>query len=238
MNDEGESSIAAVAQRIHERANQVASERASVQVHKAELAELQALLQQEQAKTNATRRTMLSTVRERHGVEMELFQIQDLLQERLDKLQEYEQETDQLQQEQARVSDEWEEETLQDYVEQHLQREFYKRSVQGRIQQRQECIQERNDKLHQLQQEQASFQRETNIMAQETKRLEAKIVEMDSGEEKQDEQVAALSMQIQATIQKRSALRKTLREAQEACQKANREMREWEQKRLDLSNRY
>jgi hypothetical protein len=133
---------------------------------------------------------------------MELFQIQDLLQERLDKLQEYEQETDQLQQEQARVSDEWEEETLQDYVEQHLQREFYKRSVQGRIQQRQECIQERNDKLQQLQQEQASFQRETNIMAQETKRLEAKIVEMDSGEEKQDEQVAALSMQIQATIQK------------------------------------
>jgi hypothetical protein len=133
---------------------------------------------------------------------MELFQIQDLLQERLDKLQEYEQETDQLQQEQARVSDEWEEETLQDYVEQHLQREFYKRSVQGRIQQRQDCIQERNDKLHQLQREQASFQRETNIMAQETKRLEAKIVEMDSGEEKQDEQVAALSMQIQATIQK------------------------------------
>jgi len=237
MNDEGENSIAAVAQRIQERANQVASERASVQVHKAELAELQALLQQEQAETYATRRTMLSTVRERHGVEMELFQIQDLLQERLDRLQEYEQETYQVQQEQAQVSDEWEE-TLQDYVEQYMQRELYKRSVQGRIQQRQECIQERNDKLHQLQREQASFQRETKITVQETKRLEAKIVEMDSGEEKRDEQVAALSMQIQATIQKRSALRKTLRDAQEACQKANREMREWEQKRLDLSNRY
>jgi chromosome segregation ATPase len=144
---------------------------------------------------------MLSTVRERHGVEMELFQIQDLLQERLDKLQEYEQETYQVQQEQAQVSDEWEE-TLQDYVEQYMQRELYKRSVQGRIQQRQECIQERSDKLHQLQREQASFQQETKIIVQETKRLEAKIVEMDSGEEKRDEQVAALSMQIQATIQK------------------------------------
>lgn len=36
----------------------------------------------------------------------------------------------------------------------------------------------------------------------------------------------------------RSSLRRTMRDSRVACQKANEEMKQWEQKRLDAVNRY
>lgn len=268
----GENSIAAVAARIQERATEVASERAAVELAKAELAQLQNILQQEEKKTGAVRRTMLSTVRERHGVEMELYKVCDLQEERLSKLDDYQRETNDAKEEMMQVHEDWEDTVDDLYVEHNLQRELYKRCVNGRIKRREECIKERDQKLRQLEQETKSFEEETKHMTEETRQLEENIVDMDSREEKEDEEVTALSMQIRATIQKvsgeiwyhvwcvmgwlcvpycmpvshvstvlfgqRTSLRRTLRDAEEACQNANREMKEWEQKRLDIVNRY
>jgi len=268
QDDGGENSIAAVAARIQERANEVASERAAVELAKAQLQELQTLLKNERKMNDTIRRIMLSTVRSRHGVEMELCKIRDEQEERLFNVEQYQRETQEAVEEMEQVHDVWEDTVRDVYVEHDLQRELYRRSVHGRIKRREQHMKERDQKLHQLAQETKIFEEETKRMEEETKQLEKNIIDLDSREEKEDEQVAALAMQIRATIAKvrnvlscidgnkymycavshvclnhyvsrqRTSLRRYVRDAEEALQKANREMKKWEQKRQDYLNRY
>ena len=275
MNDQdsgSENSIAAVAARIQERAHEVASERANVELAKAELKHFQILLEQESKKHNHVRRTMLSTVRSRHGVEMELWKLRDEQEDYVHQLEEYKRETQQAKEELAQVHASWEDTVRDVYVEHDLHRELYRRCVQDQIQQRKECIRQREQRLVRLAQETKAFQQETKQMMEEAKQLEQNIVEMDSREAKEDEEIAALSMQIRSTISKvsecdehcrvqwipctllcsylsdvyltrflsrqRSSLRRKVRDAEEARQKANAEMTMWEQKRMDVVNRY
>lgn len=205
MNEQqggGENSIAVVAARIQERANEVASERAAVELAKAELAQLEQVLKEESKQTARVRRTMLSTVRSRHGVEMELLQICDQQEERLCKLEENQRETEQVKEEITKVHDEWEGAVKDLYVGHELQRELYRRSVSGRIKRREELVKEREERLRQIERETRAFEEETKRMMEETKRLEKSALEADSREQKEDEEMDALAMQIQATIQK------------------------------------
>jgi chromosome segregation ATPase len=204
MNEQqgGENSIAVVAARIQERANEAASERAAIELAKAELAELEQVLKEESKQTTRVRRTMLETVRLRHGVEMELLQIRNQQEERLSKLEENQRETEQVKEEITKVHDEWEGAVKDLYVEHELQRELYRRSVSGRIKRREELVKEREERLRQVERETRAFEEETQRMVEETKRLEKSALEADSREQKEDEEMDALAMQIQATIQK------------------------------------
>ena len=205
MNDDnkgGENSIEIVATRIKERALELASERARVELAKAELSELQQLLDEETKTNGAIRRTMLSTVRSRHGVEMELWKVRDQQEERFAKLGEYQRETDEANAEMAELRTAWGDAVRDLYVEHDLQRELYRRSVEGGIKRREQRIKERDQRLLQLVDETKVFQEETKRMVEETKKLEKNILDMDNREGKEDEEVAALSMNIRNTIAK------------------------------------
>lgn len=205
MENDSESSIVVVAARIQERAREVASELTAVELAKAELDQLRAMLEEEKKQTNAVRRTMLSTVRTRHDVELELSQIQSQQEEFVANLEQNDYETQQAKKEMKHVHDEWENTVKNVYVEHDLQRELYKRSVQSRIQQRQDLVKQRDDHLRQVQQETRAFQRETKRMVEQTHQMEQNIVEMDGRIGKDDDAMDALHRQIQAARKKVSA---------------------------------
>lgn len=202
MDNDGENSIAVVAARIQERAREVASELAAVELAKSELQQLQTMLEKETKETNAVRHGMLSTVRERHGVELELFQIQSQQEECLANLQQYKRETQQAKEEMNQVHDEWESTVKNVYVQHDLQRQLYKRSVSSRIQQRQDFLKQQDRRLRKVQQETLAFQQEMKQMVEQTEQLEQNIVEMDGRIGKDDDEMDALHRQIQAARKK------------------------------------
>jgi hypothetical protein len=81
-------SIGAVAARIQERALQLQAERATLAAAQAELQDLEAVLYEEDKQNATVRRNMLITVRERHGVELELIKVHEQRQELLVHVQE------------------------------------------------------------------------------------------------------------------------------------------------------
>lgn len=203
MDDEGgDNGIYAVADRIQSRAVELAKERALVELAKSELEQLQRVLDEETRKNGAVRRSMLSTVRSRHGVELELWKIREQHEALLSKLDEYQRETDEAKDQVSELQEVWEKDVRELYVDHDLELELYKRSVQGRIRRRERRIEERERRLRQLEQESKAFEDEAKLMSDQMKQLEQKILETDDREAAEDEEVAALAMQIRATVAK------------------------------------
>jgi chromosome segregation ATPase len=198
----GENGIAAVATRIQERALELVSERAAVELAKAEMEEIQQALDEETKKNGAVRRTMLSIVRSRHGLELELWKVKDQQEERLTKIFEYECETEKLNDGASELEEVWEETVRDLYVDHDMQRELFSRSVQGRIRRRENHIKDRERRLRQLQQESKQFEQEEKRMVHQTNQLKSKIAETNERKETEDEEVAALAMQIRSTVAK------------------------------------
>jgi hypothetical protein len=194
--------MAAVATRIKARLSELATERALVELVKSDLEGLNYVLDEEIRKNGTVRRSMLSTVRARHGVELELWKVREQQEARMDKVDEYQRETDEAEDQANVLHGDWEEAVKDLYVDHDLQRELYKRSVQGRIRRREQRVEEREQRLRQLEQESKTFENEARLMADQTKQLELKILDTDDREAAEDEEVAALAMQIRATVAK------------------------------------
>lgn len=145
--------MAAVATRIKARLSELATERALVEFVKSDLEGLQNVLGEEIRKNGTVRRSMLSTVRARHGVELELWKVREQQEARLAKVHEYQRETDEAKDEENELQEAWEETVKGVYVDHDLQRELYKRSVQGCIRRRAQRVEEREQRLRQLEQE-------------------------------------------------------------------------------------
>jgi chromosome segregation ATPase len=177
MDDEGgDNGIYAVADRIQSHAVELAKERALVELAKSELEQLQRVLDEETRKNGAVRRSMLSTMQARHGVELKLWKIREQHEALLSKLDEYQRETDEAKDQVSELQEVWEKDVRELYVDHDLKLELYKRSVQGRIRRRERRIEERERRL------------------------------------------------------------RAVRDAEEAYQKASKEMTKWEQKRMELAN--
>ena len=203
MEDKGgDNSIYAVADRIQSRAMELAKERALVELAKSELEQLQHVLDEETTRNRAVRRTMLSTVRARHGVELELWKIREQHEALLSKLDEYQRETVEAKDQVNELQEVWEKAVRELYVDHDLELELYKRSVQGRIRRREQRTEERERRLRQLEQESRAFEDEAKLMLDQMKKIEEKILETDDREAAEDEEVAALAMQIRATVAK------------------------------------
>jgi hypothetical protein len=200
MEEIGNGDMAAVASRIQARLSELATERALVELVKSDLEGLQNVLNEEIRKHGTVRRSMLSTVRARHGVELELWKVREQQETRLAKVHEYQRETEEVKDQANELQGAWEDAVKGLYVDHDLERELYKRSVQGCIRRREQRVEEREQRLRRLEQESKAFENEALLMADQAKQLEQKILDTDDREAAEDEEVAALAMQIRATV--------------------------------------
>lgn len=226
-------SIQAVAQKILEKANTLQSERKTLEQLTLLESSLYESNQDEEDQYDLIRMNLLKVLRVRHGLELELIQITREEQDVLDRIEKYKEQISI----QEKELNEWKE-AVEDEMKMmapHLCKiRLYQMDIEGNLEQKQEMKRKRKEQLDDLQ-----FKHERNVMdvteyVKELSHIEDEIEIMKDEEKQEDEEIAALGLQIRAMLEKKSALRKVVYEAREKNEIGNERLRLWEEEVLRL----
>jgi len=160
----------------------------------------------------------------------------DRMRELKRKIVSQEKEMDDLQQEIQRVK----EESARDqemFTPHFVKIELFQRQLEGDLNERREKRRKREQQLDSFVSE-----RERNLefamdLKRDQERAETEIEVMRQVEVAEDEEIAALAMQIRATLSKRTSLRSALEDARKRNKEANLTMVKWEEECMKFSNR-
>mmetsp|Transcript_7506 Transcript_7506/g.9263 ORF Transcript_7506/g.9263 Transcript_7506/m.9263 type:complete len:236 (-) Transcript_7506:630-1337(-) len=228
-------SITAVASRIQERALQLASERASLNVILTELKQANETLQLESKENAKIRRKLLSIVRSRHEVELEFIGVQDEIATLGEKTNHLKNDTKENMVKISKIHDEWNDIAKDIYAKHETKRELYKRKKMKDIEFLEQQKRRREERLEKLTKDSEDANKDAAFMHNEREKLRNELVELNEQEEREDEELSALVMQIKATLAKKSSLRETLKDAQDMHREANENALKWEQERALFS---
>jgi hypothetical protein len=196
-----DNNMAAVAARIQERHTQLLAEQATLELTKAELAEIQEVQQTQHVSINdSIRRTLLQVTRSRTGVELELFQARDEVHDYTRSIQELQHSTENLERETDQIHGTWKAAIETIYSAHELEMDLYQRSLEETVQEcddkatrRKKEWMDMETQIKRAQDETTRFQRETNVN-------DVDIETMESAEQQDDEEVAALASKIRAAL--------------------------------------
>jgi hypothetical protein len=196
------SEMIAVVSRIQERALHLASQRGLRDVAQAELETMENRLRQEQFTNAEIRRKLLIEVRNRHGLEIELLNIRDQAKERAERIGD--------EKNQAMIEDKnadkmeyvWKQSIQDIYASHEVQQQIYLRSLEKRIQNRQQESKKRERKMEFLNTQTSKFIQEELFMVDEVQRMQNAAQLIDLREETEDEEVSNLAMMIKVTLTK------------------------------------
>mmetsp|Transcript_1523 Transcript_1523/g.2044 ORF Transcript_1523/g.2044 Transcript_1523/m.2044 type:complete len:271 (+) Transcript_1523:109-921(+) len=194
--------LAAVAARIQERANALASERAELELLQAELEEANSTLESETITNSIVRKSYLTAVRTRHGLELDVLRLQDECNELTQSTNIAREQVDEISNTTEEIKERWNKAITNSYAPHGIRKELYKRRIEGRVRRRQEKRRKRERKLDNLALKAHSYAEEAESMHREREKLREEIREMDEREEREDEEIAALDMQIKSTLAK------------------------------------
>lgn len=194
--------ISAVAAQIKEKALQLASERASRDVAVAELEAARRRLAEETKKNEVVRRELLSTVRTRHGMELEIFKIKEQQEGRLEATKKLTEETAELHSKARKMDEEWKSTWNEMYSFHEAKRDLYQRSLEIHIQRSQAVKRRRKQKLDCLSRESGKMMGEANNTRGEIEMLRKALQDSERKEEIETEEISSLSMQIKSTLLK------------------------------------
>lgn len=194
--------IAAVAARIQDRANQLSSERAVLELVQAEQAEQQALLDEAAEECGLVRREYLSAIRARHGVELELWRVESLKTACLESMDKLQQETKEMRQYKEELQSSWGQLVNDALADHQLKREIYRHSAQASIGQREDLMQKRSRQLASLQKRIETFRRNERSIEQEKKKIQKELEQFKKAEQKEDEEVSKLALEVKEVVAK------------------------------------
>jgi uncharacterized protein YlzI (FlbEa/FlbD family) len=226
-------SIQAVAQKILEKANTLQSERKTLEQLTLLESSRYKSSQDEEDQYDLIRMDLLQVLRMRHGLELELIQITREEQDVLDRIEKYKEQISI----QEKELNEWKE-AVEDEMKMmapHLCKiRLYQMDIEGNLEQKQEMKRKRKEKLDDL-----LFKHERNVVdvteyVKELSHIEDEIEIMKDEGKQEDEEIAALGLQIRAMLEKKSALRKVVYEAREKNEIGNERLRLWEEEVLRL----
>lgn len=226
-------SIQAVGQKILEKANCLKSERNTLEQLTLLESSLYESHQDEQNQYNRIRMDLLKVLRMRHGLELELMQMTREEQDVLYRVETYKEELSI----QERELKQWKN-SIEDEIKMigpHLCKiRLYQMEIEGTLEQKQRMKRKRQEQLDELR-----FKHERNSSdvieyTKECNQIEEEIEIMKDEEKREDEEIAALGLQIRAMLEKKSALRKVLYEAKEKNEIGNERLRLWEEEILRL----
>lgn len=194
--------IAAIADKIQDRANQLDSERAVLGLVQAECNDQQQILDGEIESYEQDRQTYLLTLRSRHGIELEYYKIQDQKKDCVEATTKMEYEIQQLEEEKEGIQTKWET-TLSTVISHHyIQQEIYRRSCIHDIDNREQQTALRSRQLFVLATKIDNMHKTNDKSKQEEKQIEAKLIEMKQTEQEEEEETLKIAEQIRQAVQK------------------------------------
>ena len=194
--------IHAVAARIQDRASQLMSERRVLDLVKAEQDQQQAALDEEMESCGMVRREYLSAVRSRHGLELELWKIEEQKKECMASIKKLQDETESFQAKKQEIQSSWEDLVSNVLADHYLNREIYRHSMQSQIQGRDELISHRNQQLIALTQDVAYFRNANHEARHQQTRLQEEIEDLKDAEEEEDKELSHIAAQVHEMIAK------------------------------------
>ncbi|KAG7342320.1 hypothetical protein IV203_007413 [Nitzschia inconspicua] len=224
--------------RIKDLYVQLGKERNILQSAQRQLTELQQIEQKEQKTNDQYRRCLLKCVNARNNVELELFAVQDQIEASKEAITKYDQERDDLESKLQEVQKESKSQTDIMYGPQQLKMNLYLRALSDIVQTKKQKIQKRNDRLSTIRVEcEALKAQEMTAKKMAEQAQEEMVRRMSEGAHCElDEETSVLRGRIQKVLDERSRLRNELKLAQDENTKANEELLEWEEKRINFSN--
>mmetsp|Transcript_9198 Transcript_9198/g.13420 ORF Transcript_9198/g.13420 Transcript_9198/m.13420 type:complete len:241 (-) Transcript_9198:187-909(-) len=228
QQDSVSQAMSGMAAHLQQQAMQIAQESNLVDSKKAEVAELQRQLQEATQQNNELRRHLLTALRSRHGVELELMKVQDRQKERKQRTEICVQETREFEEKTTRAEEEFEEAVNNTYAPQKAMQEIYAHAMKMKLRNQREAKKRRDQQLSVFRRKTDEMNHGEETMNTKMGKFKREIEQFNMREEPDDEVVSGLAMQIKATLTNRAAQRKTLREVKHARFEANEKMVRWE----------
>ena len=194
--------IAAVAARIQDRASQLMSERRVLDLVKAEEEEQQAILDEELEMCGAVRREYLSAIRSRHGIELELWKIEEQKKECVESMETLQDETLDLRAYKEELQGDWEDLAGNVLAGHHLKREIYRCSIQAHIGKREQQMLKRKRQLMAVTQKVDVFREDTQSAEEEKERIRKDLENLKNTELEEDEDLSNLALRVREMVAK------------------------------------
>ena len=194
--------MAAVVARIQDRAAQLVSERRMLTLVEAEEEEQQTILNDEQEAWGTVRLEYLSAMRSRHGVEEELWKMEEHKKDCLESMEVLQNETQELCVHKETIQADWEELAGNVLVGHDLKREIYRSSIQAHMETREQQLMKRKRQLMAIHQKVDSYRKDTQSAEKETSKLERAVKRLKSTELEEDEDLSNLALRVRETVAK------------------------------------
>ena len=216
--------IATVAQRIRDRALQLEAARWELSQLRATVRSARDALTAERRTGAAARAGLLTAQRARDGAELELLAVQDRTVAVEDDIGRLRDEAEQTRKVATERRTKWSSVESAVCVPHEVEVGTYQLAARDAVRRLDEKRERRTRRLTQLADRTHLVAQDCADMQREMDRLREEMTEMEAREEAEDEEVAALAMQIRATIRKKTSLRGALEEARERHGEANERM--------------
>lgn len=193
--------IAAVAAKFQDRTSQLASEQATLEFHLEKLREVQRKLREEEWENRRARLEMLKSVGKRYSIEVDWMELQDniTLKKRC-----VEKDRDEVAMLQVKIEHlRRTAATLQEYYSTpSAEMDLFRHLFEGEIQQKEQQAAQREDTLQKLQRESDELKGAIEDMDRQVEQVIQEHGQLEEQAEKEDEEIAAIGMQIRATLTK------------------------------------
>lgn len=220
--------IATVAARIRDRALQLEATRTELRQAQTDLDQAKTALSSHRQINSSVRADMLEAVRSRHGVELELLKVEQQTGGMEDEIAAINEEAEQTRQATAQLRGKYARIETDIYARHEVEVGTYRLAAEDVVKRQERKRRKRERRLDDLALKADQCREEASAMERECTRLRDVVADMDGQEEREDEEVAALAMQIRATLKKKSSLRAALQEAKDRHREANEYMLRWE----------
>lgn len=225
-------SIQAVANRIQERGLALASEKAQESILMEQYKELEQKEKAESKENLELKTQLLKTLRSRHGMELELYDLQQRIEKNIKDMNELLKEAEKEQAHFFSLKKQLDEHTTNIYARHRVEIDLFLEKMINEVREKEENRRKREIQLCELSLNTDIAREQANSLEKDKAELECQIRELVKSEEIVDEESASLSIQLKATMAKRASLRNALKEAQEMYRKANDEMNDIEAEAL------
>ena len=196
------SNIAAIANRLQDRADQLSQERSNLHSLQTKLSTIQHHLSKEETKQEQIRQDLLTQTRIAHDHELETFKYKRLIRNlqlqnktHLNDTKKYKHETQSLRKEYDAMNQNL-------FVPHQFETSIYKRQLEHRVQSLKAKRRKREETMDRLVLETERNREEVLAMEREGRRKKDEIKMMEEIEAREDEEIAAVAMQIRATLAK------------------------------------
>ena len=195
-------SLAAVASRIQERNNALCSELATLDLLQTQHSQAEQTLKADERASTEVRKELLSTVRSRHGLELECLQIKNDSQSIDETIAQLQSSTKDIRTKTNELERKFDQEHAPIYAKHDLSTKLYSMQSEATLVAAQRKKQRRETKLQSLKEQTERQTCESIEMRTECERIQDECMELDRREEEDDEETVALSMQIKSVLAK------------------------------------